>query len=304
MISLSVAAVYFAKKLHRDRMITQSLQRTTERLERLAFRDPTPTVENIRAARAEVGRISGFLDRVEQTFGSAPCPADLDNRTFRIHLDRTVARLRADAGASGVGIPLQYWFTFDAQKGAMSFLPGSLEPLMMQLGEIDALCQALFAAKVNAIEGLKRTPVDAREEPGSQDFLNAKPITNATTIAVPYEVTFDGFSSELAAVLMELGRAPQCFVVTNLVVGPVEQPVEIPPRMAVPRLLPPAQDGPRVLRDRLPRPGLNRAPVSAGGPRTVLSEKLLRITLSVQAVRLNPANRTLALAPPQPFSLK
>ena len=64
--------------------------------------------------------------------------------------------------------------------------------------------------------------MEGKDSAGSQDYLSAKPVTNAWAELVPYEVAFHGFSSELAAVLEGLSHLPQGIVVTNLVVEPVE----------------------------------------------------------------------------------
>ena len=60
----------------------------------------------------------------------------------------------------------------------------------------------------------------ARISLGSQDYLSIKGSTNTWSVVMPYEVAFQGFSSELASVLDGLARLPYCFIVTNLVVEP------------------------------------------------------------------------------------
>ena len=121
-------------------------------------------------------------------------------------------------------------------------------------------------------------------------------------MVVPYEVAFQGFSSQLASVMAGLLALPHCFIVTNLVVEP-----------AATAAAPTEEQSPAF--DYMSRYGLNRGdpgammrsrygmggrygPIMAPppppvrpvkrGPNTVLDEKPLRFTLSLQAVKLKP----------------
>src|ERR1051325_5276952 len=157
--SLAGGAWYGITNLKRDRRATEALGDVTHRLERLTQRDPYPTLENLRAVRSETTRVQSFLARVEQRFAPARSPAVQNSMDFRTNLDLTIAQLRTEAQQAGVQLPSNYWFTFAAQKGVMTFAPSSLHPLSAQLAEIRLLCQAVFEAKVNALAWLKRVPV-------------------------------------------------------------------------------------------------------------------------------------------------
>jgi hypothetical protein len=206
---------------------------------------------------------------------------------FRGFLDNAVGQLRLDARNSGVHLPPNYWFSFAAQKGMMTFSPRTVAPLAAQLSDIRALCGTIIDAKINALAWVKRAPVDSLDSAGGQDYLEGRPTTNEFTIVMPYEVAFHGFSAELAAVLEGLVRLPQCFVVTHLVVEPLEAPLAdriLPvPR---PRLLGPAHDGLRI--DQFQPLRLSRPAFVQPAPSTVLNERPLRFVLSVQSVRLRP----------------
>ena len=288
---LGAAAFYLCTKIHQNQQVTVALNRATGKLERLAHRDPYPSSENIKAVRQEQVRLQGFLQGVEQHFAPNPCPQVRNNMEFRTYLDETIARLRAEAARSGVEVPTEYWFTFAAQKGALTFSEKTLSPLAQQLAEIRSLCEALFDAKVNLLAWLKRAPVDSHDTLGSQDYLNAQPVTNRWAVLVPYEIAFQGFTSELAALLERLARAPQCFIVTNLTVEPAlhsDAPAALGDLQ--PRLLDARHDGPRALPSGMDRylrrpPGVFRPPQSQG-PATVLAEQPLRFVLGVQAIRL------------------
>ncbi len=45
-----------------------------------------------------------------------------------------------------------YSFSFAAQRERLAYAAGSLEPLSVQLGEVKAICEVLFQAKVNSLD--------------------------------------------------------------------------------------------------------------------------------------------------------
>ena len=54
----------------------------------------------------------------------------------------------------------------------VKFAPGSLGALAQQLGEVKALCEILFAAKINSLDGIRRVPVSPDDAGGTQaDYL-------------------------------------------------------------------------------------------------------------------------------------
>jgi len=309
---LGIAGFYLFSKIQQDQSVTADLNAATEKLEGLAKRDPYPNSENISAAKDEAKRVQGFLSDVEKHFMPPPYPTNLSSMEFRTYLDNTRARLLSDAQRAGVEVPTNYWFTFAAQKGSMTFSANTLQPLATQVADISTICGVLFDAKVNSLVWLKRTPVDSQDSLGSQDYINAKAVTNSWSVTTPYEVAFTGFSSGLAAVLQNLAKLPQCLIVTNIVVEPnatatagtEEQPTS-GYDMRYGRM-PPGQDaareammqrygsgmrgrygaGPRMM-PTMPQPVV-QAPVQRG-PATILDEKPLRFTLSVQAVRIKPS---------------
>src|SRR5258708_21592892 len=98
---------------------------------------------------------------------------------FRTYLDNTRSKLLFDAQRAGVEVPTNYWFTFAAQKGSMTFAPASLQPLASQLADIKTLCGVLFDAKVNSLVSIKRVAVDNQDTSlGSQEYLSVKASTN------------------------------------------------------------------------------------------------------------------------------
>src|SRR5205814_2033040 len=120
---------------------------------------------------------------------------------FKDQLETTISDMMHDAEKAGVGLPnapAKYDFTFKPQRSSMDFPPDTLVPLAMQVAEIKAICDILFAARVQTMVGLRRTPV-AKEDEGATDYLfGRKPTTNtvASAVLVPYEIVFQGFTAE------------------------------------------------------------------------------------------------------------
>jgi hypothetical protein len=304
---LGFAGFYLFAKIQQDRGVTAELEEATQKLETLARRDPYPNPENIAAAKDEAKRVQAFLGEVSKFFQPTPYPQELSPMQFRTYLDNTQAKLLYDAKRAGVEVPTNYWFTFAAQKGAMTFGANTLEPLATQLADVTTICGVLFDAKVNSLLWLKRVPVESKNDTlGSQDYLSAKATTNDLAVTMPYEVAFQGFSSQLAGVLEGMARLPHCFMVTNIVVEP-----------AATATTPDSDQTTTMTGDMMARYGMRPNPMldrygmagrygmqgRYGAPAapqpvqpspqktTVLEEKPLRFILSLQAVKLKPQSQ-------------
>jgi len=184
--------------------------------------------ENTDLAKDQIKELKANIEKVRVGFQKIPRIPDLPKITdfeFSTALSRTIADLNKDATNNGVGLPgTNYAFSFQAQRNRMNFVPASLAPLSVQLGEVKAISEILFAAKVNALESLRRERVSADDLTGSQgDYVTEKSATNALAVLTPYEVTFHCFSPELANVLSGLASSPNGFIVQyiNVELAPV-----------------------------------------------------------------------------------
>jgi hypothetical protein len=130
-------------------------------------------------------------------------------------------------------------------------------------------------------------------------------MTNDAQIVTPYIIAFRGFSRDLAAVLQGFAQASNCFVVKTLNVAPSpDQPVYVPPPAPEPVQAPVAANPPQppsedlngdiaARRNRMrgvapappPLAATGPAPAAATAAVTVLSEHLLRVTISVAVVK-------------------
>ena len=306
--------------------VTGQLAEQTEQLKKLATRDPYPDQKNIESAREEQKKVGAFLQDTRKFFVPVATFTNMDSATFKNLLETTISEMVHDADKAGVTLPnapAKYDFTFKPQRSSVDFVQENLVPLASQVAEIEAICDVLFDARIQTLVSLRRTPV-AKEDEGAADYLfGRKPITNAVTGAVlmPYEIAFQGFSSELAAVLEGFYRSSNCLIVKNIdvqtnivqIATPAETPSYLPYsyRMPFPGPEPPqpsAQDlmlrryglrgpgsryshGPPPPIAPTPTPGVF-APPARKGPETILDERPFKVTMYIEAVRLT--ERTVA----------
>lgn len=314
------------------------LNDTTEKLKRLAQQNPHPgnsKIDNIAAAKSQTQQLRDYMKQTRAYFRRIPPIPDepkISDMSFSTALSRTLSQLQRDATNSSVTIPTDYAFSFDAQKQALSFAAGSLQPLAVQLGEIRAIADVLFEAKINSLERIRRERVSTDDANGSQsNYLIDKSTTNELAVLTPYELTFNCFSTELAAVLAGFASSSNGFLVKNFNVEPApaqaQTEVTPAPQVVMPRYAPPPPrtatdmdaamraryglDGSRGAGDRYnsggasggiplrypsqpaytPPPAYQPPPGAAtghGGLSTVLDERLLRITMNLLVVKVNP----------------
>lgn len=230
LVLLGLASFYLYSSLRQKNQIFEQLTAQYQELNRLYNLDPNPGTErvnNIQAARNQQARLREFLQRTSRYF-AAPPPIPQVTGTNRVtaelftpQLWRTLDELRRTAESVGVQLPAEYSFSFEAQKNLMRFAPGSLDRLAVQLGEVKAICDILFAAKINSLDNLRRERISTDDYKGpASDYLDQRSVTNDLAILTPYEVTFRCFSPELAAVLNGFHSSPYCILVKALDVEP------------------------------------------------------------------------------------
>jgi len=295
--------------------VTAKLNEQTDALKKLVARDPHPNQENIQAARREQKKLAEFLQESRKFFVPVASFTNIDSAVFKDLLQTSISDLEHGAEKAGVTLPAKYDFTFAPQRKSVDFAEDTVVPLASQVAEIKAICDVLFEARIHALNGLRRVPV-AKEDQGATDYLlGQKPTTNTAVGAVlaPYEIQFQGFSAELAAVLEGFYRSSNCFIVknldvqTNVVAAASESLPTVPSYFPYSSYAPPPgvptlpQFSPGEMMRR--RYGLSRlpptiapptpapppavlAPPARRGPETILDERPFKVTLYVQAVRL------------------
>ncbi|MBI2946338.1 MAG: hypothetical protein HYY23_01745 [Verrucomicrobia bacterium] len=326
---LGFAGYFFYTKYSEDQGVTEQLNQSTTDLKTLVNRDPHPgtdKVNNIGSAKAEHKKLLASLNQIKRYF-QATFTNQPSSRELRAMLDNAVAELHSSAERSAVKLPEDYWFSFTAQKASTAFSTNIIGTLAAQLMDVYDLCHILFHSRIVSLDKIKR--VSAGQDDGgggssltsmvggsSDDYVDAKAVTNQWAVVMPYEVTFQAFSSELADVLEGLIRSRQCFVVKNLTVERADAEPSIDPTTGLPSgttssesqpafnpyarygginpMMNPRMRGmsPELMRRYglgAPMGAAPTAPKPASRPGVLLEEKALRFTLSINSVRLKPS---------------
>ena len=243
----------------------------------LVNRKPSPgneKIDNIKAAKDQEQELRDWIRQARTYFAPIPPIPNVTNgpltsEVFAGALHRTIDQLTRDAAKSSVTILPQYSFSFEAERSRVTFAPGGLAPLAKQLGEVKAICEILFTAGINELDGIQRERESDDDATGPQtDYLTDVGVTNAMAVMTPYLLTFRAFSPEVAKVLAGFASSPNGFIVKGINVQPAGNYAG-------------AGDMGQ------PTPATPVLP-SAGGLQTVMREQLLRVTLEVEIVKLTP----------------
>jgi hypothetical protein len=212
---MGMAGYFLYSKWQLNNSVMEQLDANYNQLRGLNMQDPHPgsgDVNNIDKAKQQTEEVRALIKKARAQFKPIPPIPDvpkLTDRDFSTALARTLEQMQRDATNASVTIPANYLFSFATQNSRVTYAAGSLEPLATQLGEVKAIAEVLFAAKVNSIDLIRREKVSPDDQAGAQtDYLEKKSITNELAILSPYEIVFRCFSSELAAVLSGFASSP------------------------------------------------------------------------------------------------
>jgi hypothetical protein len=290
---LAAAGIYDYKNWQRNNVALDALNQTYATLQRLNSDNPSPgndKIDNIKTAREQEQQLRQWTQQAGQYFQPIPPIPDpangaITDAKFASARDHTLSQLQIEAGNASVTLPPQYGFSFEAERTSVKFAPGSLDALARQLGEVKMICEILYAAKINSLDGIRRVRFSEDDVSGPQsDFIDQMAVTNNLAVLTPYEVTFRCFSQDLGTVLSNFASSPHAFIVKSINVQPAagattpsssagggfDQPAPNP-YAPHPATQPPASSG-------------------RGGLQTVLNEQLLSITLDIDVIKLLPMN--------------
>ena len=317
---MGVAGWYLYSKWQLNNEILGNLDEQYAKLKRLYEQKPHPgsgPIDNIKAAREQQQELRAYIRKSRQYFQRCPAIPEpesgrLTSQEFSSALSRTIDQMQHEATNASVALPPKdskgqsYSFSFATQRESLAYAPGSLQPLSVQLGEVNAICAVLFQAKINALDNLRRERVSDDDLKGPQtDYVQEKSVTNELAVLSPYEVSFRCFSPELAAVLAGFASSPYGLLVKtiNVEAAPVAtEPLVTPLVPAAPAYVPPARVAEAAFMDRYmrgrgtPRPPTYVPPVAPpastanrGGLPLALDERQLKVTLVLNVVKLIPA---------------
>lgn len=300
---LGAACFYLITKNQMNNELSEKLDAAYGELTQLNQQSPHPgssKVDNIKIAKEQSGQLRGYVTRAGQFFGSIPSipeGGEIGDAIFAAQLSKTIVELQTAATAASVTLPPDYKFSFNAIKSKMAFAAGSLQPLAEQLGEVKAICDILYRAKINALDSIRRRRVSP-DDRDLADYTERPATTNDLAVLTPYEVTFRCFSGELAEVLRGFAYSPNGFIVKTVSIDPASAVLAVTPdaQAVAAAMIPWGQP----LRRRIPGPqGLWEAPVvqpvapvapvtpgTRGGLQTVLNERPLRVNLVIELVKL------------------
>ena len=295
-VLLALAGYYLYAQWSVNSENTAKLENDYTELTRIANLQPNPgneKVDNIAIAkeqrvkvRAAIARTAGFFTPIP----AIPPGTNVSSEAFAAALRRTVDELARSAQSASVTLQPKYDFSFAAQRPLVKFAPGSLEPLAAELGEVRAICDVLFKAKINMLYNLRRPRVSDDDLKGPQsDYLETTATTNDLAVLMPYEVTFYGFSGELAAVLSGFAGNPHGFIVVTLNVEPGTPGSNTSLDAAATGMM---SESAMMAARYGAQPPPTAAPVALGvgkgGLPVVLDERQLKITMGVIVVKLLP----------------
>jgi hypothetical protein len=309
LVLLAGGLFYLFKSSGANSDLDRQLDETKHSLEELYKKDPFPSLTNVTKVKQDTAQLQAALSQAKKFFTPVSA-AKVTGLAFRTYRDNTLAELQRLAEQNRVTLPSRdYSFSFSIVKNKVDFGEGTFPAVPEQMAEVRALCQILFDAHIDPLVSVKRARVsqDDRDAGANiSDYVGIPVTTNEQAQAVfsPYEITFHGLSSELAAVLEGLNKSPYGFLVKAVHVEPIPEapagpgfvpPVggpNNPPLPNQPQLQPrprrgegPGFQGVPPLRTPGNVPVPSARPAPADRPVTLLKERRLRITLLVYAIR-------------------
>jgi hypothetical protein len=226
---LAIAVVYLLHGYSANNQALDALNKAYDELRRLNGLEPNPgrgNVDNIKIAQEQQKELRAFLGKARERFAHIPAIPDSANLTteeFTTQLRLTIDQMQRDAAQASVLLPTpKYNFTFESIRPQVKFANNSLQLLSAQLGEVKAICDILFRAKINSLDSLRREQVCPEDSPETSpsDYLDEKSVTNELGVLAPYEITFRCFSSELAGVIGGFANSPGAFIIKYIDIGP------------------------------------------------------------------------------------
>src|ERR1041385_5118801 len=284
LILLVVGGVYLFGAFSRNSAVDEMITAKKTELSTQYNNPVTPSQANIAIAKQQKISLSQFSTKAAGFFTPVPYDKKVKGQEFKQLLDNTLYDLRRQAEQAGVGLPVrEYAFSFTAQKSKLSFSPDTFPAVVEQLAEVKTLASTLIQSKVNRLDGIKRAHVCSDDSQSPTEYHQLRVITNPATGAVssPYEISFQCFSAELAAVMESLVKSPHGFLIKTLMVE-----TNAPPAVTVVTSPGPGSPGfpAKVMPGGKPAPVPGLAAPQTGLV-TVLNERPFRVTMLIDVVK-------------------
>jgi hypothetical protein len=315
LVLLGAGGFYNFQSWTRNSEASTKLGEIYSTLKNLQSQSPAPgneKVNNTETAKQQERVVQEWIATSRKYFQPIPTiPAgNVTSEAFASALRKTVDLLQREAENAGVTLPPKYDFSFSAQRPLVQFAVGSLEPLSVQLGEVKAISECIFSARVNAIDTIQRIRVSQDDINGSQsDYTDRQSTTNELAVMTPYVITFRCFTPELARVIGAFAASSHAMVINKINIQPAGMATTalaggqtlgmMPGRLYGDTEMPPGYPSPGYPSPGYPPSGYptpgypSQAPAAQpvpgkGGLQTVLKEQLLRVTMEVELIKLLP----------------
>jgi len=307
LVLMGLAGFYLYTGMSKNDAALEKLNAEYATLNSLNTQNPHPgddKTDNITAAKDQDKAVSAFISSkaamVFKPIPSIPDSTNADNSMLAGALRRTIDQMRKEASARGVQVATNYYFSFMAERDRIMFDKAGLLPLSVQLGEVKAICDVLFAARVNAIDNIRRERVSVHDVEAQQstDYLDRITVTNEVALVSPYEVSVRCFSAEIAALLSGFASSPNGLIVRAINVEPsvLGGDMGVAGGEGMPYMQQPVYQPQPYTRRMMGEEGGYRpppapvyvppAPAGRGGLPTLLDEKQLKVTLLIEVVKL------------------
>lgn len=293
LVLLGASGFFLYTSYDKNAKISQELEGEASEFGRLNSSNPSVTEDNIEAAKTEQERLKAMVQEYWKYFAPVAQYTNITSAEFTFLLANTLNELNVLAENQGVRRPKDFAYTFDTQRERMNFAPSEVLPWTYQLLEIKSLCETIYSARVHSILRILRPAVSTNDN-AQVTLRGAVMTTNNVVKAVttPYEVTFQGFSSELATVLEGLAKSPQCFLIKNINVekSPQSAPADQSGMMSRYGAMAPAAAAPAAVPQNLAdRYGMaNRYGGAGGGGMTAEQQMMNRYGVRPGGGRVTP----------------
>ncbi len=319
---LGVAFWYLTTKMQADQAATEAFDSQLAALRGVQGADPFPSDQNIEAVKKEAAKAAQLAEEAKAMFPPFQKFANLTDQQFKRYIEVSLDEMHSNAKRYGVELPPEFYFTFGSLRKVMEFDPKLVPQWVQQMEEIKNLVRIMIEARVNMIVQVRRIPISEEESVNyPNDFMSGLEIvTNQSVIRVPFEITFQSFSGELAAVLEGFMRSTNCVLIKNLQVDPsgVQAMPFVAPTAEAPVVNSTAAEAvqnpeqpaaPRKSAEQrfFERYGIRRPPSSVPAPKpvpppvaiiprtppatkpvTVLTEEPLRVVIFLEVIKIEP----------------
>ena len=285
---LGGAGFYIYQSWTRNSEKFDNLNEIYGKLKELQSQSPAPgneKVDNSKIAKEQHQQLRAWIESTGKYFQPIPpIPSGaVTSEEFARALSTTVDRLQGLAKESGIVLPDQYFFSFKAESRELNIAaPG---PLSVQLGEVKAIVEILFSAKINALESVQRNRVSGDDANGPQgDYVDAQSVTNHLAVITPYVVSFRCFTPELSRVIAAFATSTNAFLIKAVNIQPAGAVTTVSAPADMPLGMPPGM--PPGMVPNMPSPTA-AASAAKGTLTTVLKEQQLRVSLELELVKLH-----------------